>query len=151
MRKKIAVAVSIVGLTLAFATPAMAQKKGTLESRSSEGRGAATSDDNIKTEAGTNDKAVAIPAPPKKGGKAATRGDYGSCPLHVDNRTGLWVNLYTDGNYRGQVSPYGDVTGYVGCGSTTFYARANFTDGSYRYWGPSRGYVSGPFYWTIWP
>ena len=150
MHKRTAVVVSIVGLALALASPAEAQKKGTLSSKGSEGRGSATSDDNIKTAAGANDKAKVIPAPPKKGGKV-TRGDYGSCPLYVDNRTGLWVNLYTDGAYRGQVSPYGNVIGYVGCGSTSFYARADYTDGSYRYWGPSRGYVSGSFYWTIWP
>src|SRR5580765_96331 len=127
MRKRTAVAITMVGLAIALASPAEAQKKNELSTRSSEGRGTATSDDNIKTTAGTNDKAHVIPAPPKKGGKV-TRGDVGSCPLYVDNRTGLWVNIYTDGNYRGQVSPYGNVIGYVGCGSTSFYARANYTD-----------------------
>ena len=149
MRKKTAVVVSVIALALALASPAEAQKKNTLSSRSTEGRGgAATSDQNIKVAAGTNDKAIVIPAPPKKGGKV-TRGDSGSCPLYVDNRTGFWVTVYTDGNYRGQLSPYGNSVGWVGCGSTTFYGRADFTDGSYRSWGPSRGYVSGPFYWTI--
>ena len=152
MRKKTAVVVSIVGLALALASTAQAQKKPDLTSRSSEGRGTATSDDNIKTAAGANDKASVIPAPPGKGGAPATRGTgQGTCTLMVDNRTGLWIDLYTDGNYRGQVSPYGDMVGYVGCGSTTFYARAPFSDGSYRFWGPSRGYVSGPFRWTIYP
>ncbi len=148
MRNRTAVAISAFGLAIALASPAQAQKKNSLSTRSSEGRGAATSDANIKSSTATNDKATVIPAPKSKGGKTS-RGPYGSCLLQVDNRSGYWVNLYTDGNYRGQVSPYGDLAGWVGCGATVFYGRADFTDGSYKAWGPNSAYVSGPFRWSI--
>ena len=151
MRSKAAVATAVLGLVLAVGvstTMEAQQKKNTLTSRASAGRGASTSDQNIKNATATNTRGAKVAAPVKKGG-VRTRGGADLCPLHVDNRTGLYVDLYTDGNYRGTVSPYGDLEGYVGCGSTVFYARASYGDGTYDYWGPTTAYVSGPFLWTI--
>ena len=150
MRRKTAVATAVLGLLLAVGvtTTAGAQgKKNSVTTRASTGRGTATSDQNIKTGTATNTKGEAVAAPVSKGGVRTRGADL--CALHVDNRTGLYVNLYTDGNFRGTISPYGDLVGWVGCGSTVFYARADYSDGSYDFWGPTRAYVSGPFYWTI--
>lgn len=150
MRSKAAVATAVMGLVLALGvtTTAGAQgKKNSLTTRASAGRGDATSDQNIKQATASNNKASPVAAPVKKGG-VRTRGS-GDCALHVDNRTGLYVNLYTDGNFRGTISPWGDLEGWVGCGSTVFYARANYNDGTYEFWGPNTAYVSGPFLWTV--
>ena len=103
-------------------------------------------DENIKHDSAPNDPNAKIEAPPEKGGPK-TRG--GACRAHVDNRTPYVISIYTDGDYRGQVSPYGDSYGWVGCGNTTFYGRALFTDGSARSWGPSLYYVDGTFTWTL--
>jgi hypothetical protein len=69
----------------------------------------------------------------------------------VDNWTGWYVKVYVDGSFRGSVGPFDDGTVYVGSGATTVYARADFTDGSYKYWGSRvvncpRG---GTFSWTL--
>ena len=150
MRSKAAVATAVLGLVLAVGVTTTAgaqQKKNTLTSRASAGRGASTSDQNIKKATATNTRGATVPAPVKKGG-VRTRG-AADCALHVDNRTGLYVDLYLDGNYLGTVSPYGDSEGWIGCGSRVFYARAPYIDGSFDYWGPTTAYVSGPFLWTI--
>lgn len=151
MRSKAAVTTAVLGLVLALGITATAEaqgKKNTLTTRASTGRGAASSDQNIKKATATNRRGETVPAPVKKGG-VRTRGAADLCLLHVDNRTGLYVALYTDGDYRGTISPYGDLEGYVGCGSTVFYARADYDDGSFDFWGPTTAYVSGPFLWTI--
>ena len=151
MRSKAAVATAVLGLVLAVGVTTTAgaqQKKNTLTSRASAGRGASTSDQNIKKATATNTRGATVPAPVKKGG-VRTRGGANICALHVDNRTGLYVDLYLDGDYLGTVSPYGDSEGYIGCGSRVFYARAPYIDGSFDYWGPTTAYVSGPFLWTI--
>jgi hypothetical protein len=115
--------------------------------KSTKSRGASDAkDENIKQDSQPNDPNVKTEAPPDKGGPK-TRG--ASCRIHIDNRTGYYVNIYTDGQYRGQVSPYGDSIGYVGCGDTNFYARAVFNDGSVLTWGPSGYFVDGSFTWTL--
>lgn len=98
-------------------------------------------DANIKSDKQTNDPSAKSEAPSKKGG-AATRGG-GNCEVRLDNRTNLLIKIYVDGIYRGTLSPYGDGVVYVGVGSTSVYARADFEDGSYLYWGPST-YSCGP-------
>jgi hypothetical protein len=41
-----------------------------------------------------------------------------SCRIHIDNLTPWYVDICTDGDYLGQVSPWGDSYGSVGCGDT---------------------------------
>jgi hypothetical protein len=98
-------------------------------------------DANIKSDKETNDPNAQFAAPTKKGG-AKTRGG-GYCEVRFDNRSQWFVKLYIDGTYRGTLSPYGDSVGYTMPGETTVYARADFDDGSYYYWGP-KGYDCGP-------
>ena len=66
----------------------------------------------IKVDKPTTD--VAAPAP-------AQRGSTDFCTITFDNYTGYWINVYVDGNYKGDVAPYGvgDVTVYGGY--TTYY------------------------------
>jgi hypothetical protein len=66
-------------------------------------------DNNIKHGRQLNDRdATTLEAPPQKGGPK-TRGP--SCRIHIDNRTPWYVDIYTDGDYRGQVSSWGDSYG----------------------------------------
>ena len=99
-------------------------------------------DPNIKQSKETNDPNTTMEAPSKKGG-ATTRGQGGYCEVQFDNRTKWYIKLYVDGDYRGTLSPYGDAVVLALPGSTSVYARANFDDGTFNYWGPS-SYSCGP-------
>ncbi len=108
-------------------------KKGaaqTIKSKSVRTRGA---DSNIKQAQVKNVEGKPAPAPPGKGG-AKTRGQAAVGILHVDSRSGYYVDVYLDGRAAGTVGPWGDL--YVGCTATTweFYARA---PGTSHTWGPS--------------
>ena len=63
----------------------------------------------------------------------------------------LHRHYYFDGEYRGNVGPWGDGYGYVGCGETRLYARADFTDGTYSSWGPVVADVDGTYTWRVHP
>lgn len=121
----------------AFSTTASAQKPDkakTIElksSRASASKGDNT-DKNIKQEAMANDPKARHDAPAAKGGKSKG----GGCRVQLDNSTEWFIRIYVDGIYRGTMDPWGDNSVYVLPGDTTVYARADFTDGSYRYWGP---------------
>jgi hypothetical protein len=131
----------------AFLLAQAPQHPTTGDTKSAKSRGASDAkDENIKQDSKPNDPNAKIEAPPDKGGPK-TRG--GSCRIHIDNRTPYYVSVYTDGQYRGQVSPYGDSVGYVGCGDTTVYGRATFTDGSVLTWGPTVYFLDGSFTWTL--
>jgi hypothetical protein len=144
----------VLGLALAVGVvtgPALGQdhpKSATATAAKSRGDSTGK-DENIKKDAAPNDPNAKVEAPPEKGGPK-TRG--GSCFIDVDNRSPYYISIYTDGDYRGQVSPFGDLVGYVGCGNTRLYARANFRDGTYQTWGPSvYDLGEGSFKWTLRP
>ena len=103
------------------------------KAQSSRGAG---EDPNIKTGSDKNDPKSNTPAPANKGGAASRGMGPGVCGVRADNYTRWIVKVYVDGSYRGAVGGFDDGTVYVGNGTTTFYARADFTDGSYKYWGP---------------
>lgn len=67
------------------------------------------SNTNIKSEAPTTDVA-----------ESKARG-AGSCNIYFSNYTGYYVNIYVDGYYRGQLSPWGGGTVVVGDGYTSIY------------------------------
>src|SRR6266849_4222448 len=87
-----------------------------------------------------------------KAGKSKT-GGYGpyTCVVHVDNRTGWIINVWIDGHLRGVVGGGGDLYVATGNGATTFYARADFDNGTYVPWGPRSFTCSGSYTWTLWP
>ena len=103
-------------------------------------------DENIKNDRAPNDPNAKIEAPPDKGGPK-TRG--ASCRVHIDNHTAYYISIYTDGNYRGEVSPYGDSIGFVGCGDTSLYAKATFLGMDITTWGPKAYYIDGTFTWQL--
>jgi hypothetical protein len=144
------VAVVLV-FALALATPAAAQeakakaepakakaagKAEVVKEKAKDGKGGAT-DANVKSNAAKNDPKGTAEAPPNKGGKAdASRGFGGGwCEVTASNYTRYYAKIYVDGAYRGMVGPFDSGTVTVGTGTTTFYARADFDDGSYKYWG----------------
>src|SRR5262245_32615216 len=103
----------LLGIGLSAAAFLVAQtpqhpKSGSAKAAKSRGSSDAK-DENIKQDRQPNDPNAKVEAPPEKGGPK-TRG--ASCRVHVDNRTLYYVDIYTDGSYRGQVSPWGDSYGY---------------------------------------
>jgi hypothetical protein len=142
----------ILGLAFSFgfqAKLAFAQdqhpKSATSKATSSRGESGGK-DENIKQDRKANDPNAKIEAPPEKGGPKTRQA---SCRVHIDNRTPLYVDIYLDGTYVGQVSPFGDSYGWEGCGNMTFYGRATFTDGSTQSWGPQVYFVNGTFSWSL--
>jgi hypothetical protein len=107
MKKAIYVVLVAVSMTLAFSTTASAQKKieVKVESKAVEANRGANA--HIKSGAPTSDKA-----------ESKSRG---TCSVYFSNYTGLYVNVYVDGYYKGQLSPYGAGTVSVGDGYTTIY------------------------------
>lgn len=98
----------VAGLLLLTSTSSYAQKKitRTLNAKTVEAsRGANT---QIKSDAPTTDVAE-----PKARGA--------SCNIYFSNYTGYYVNIYVDGYYRGQLSPWGGGTVVVASGYTSIY------------------------------
>jgi hypothetical protein len=122
-----------IGLTRSAAAQA-GQKERTVDAKSI--KGAQGPDQNVKQGETANMKGAKGMrlAPPSKGGPTP-KGAAGT--IHVDNRTNLYVKIYVDGDFRGTVEPWGDLYVLNLCGSTTLYARADYTDGTYDYWGPT--------------
>lgn len=119
-------------------TDASKQKKQSFTLKATKvesGRGG--EDPNIKDRSMANTENQDFVAPKEKGGTTTGRGAAGVCRVDFDNRTNLKVQLFVDGAFRGVLAPYGDASVYTGSGPTRVYARAEFTDGSYVYWGPS--------------
>lgn len=89
-------------------------------------------DPNIKKAEAPNDPSVKTAAPPSKGG---AKGAQGVCKVNLDNSTEWAIKIYVDGGFMGTIGPWGDSFVYVYSGQSV-YARADFRDGSYLYWGP---------------
>ena len=110
------------------------QTKEVVELKSNKGTGTAD-DPNITTEELPNSMANRQNAPANKGGNS--KGAAG-CKVIFDNYTDWRVKLYVNGSYRGTVGGFDDAYLYVAPSSdTVVYARADFDDGSYLYWGPT--------------
>lgn len=134
----------VLGAALATSAPAQEKKapekkaeaSDTIKANAQAGK-AGAADPNVKKADVTNDpKAAAGKAPAHRG--ATTRGfGPGVCGVAVENWTALYTKIYVDGTYRGTLGPWDEGIVFTGSGATTMYARADFTDGSYKYWGPS--------------
>jgi hypothetical protein len=139
-----AVTVARLGAQQAGAQP---DAKGKAQDKAQTARGAADKDPNVTNPPGANDPAKEPPAPASKGGQKS-RGT--SCFVTYDNYTPWHVEAFIDGSYCGTVSPFGELDCVTGDGWTTIYARARFTDGSMKYWGPRRGMCdSEHFTWEL--
>jgi hypothetical protein len=143
---RVTVCAAAFALSLSIAGTALATGKGQA-TRGAKG-GPGVTEPQLKGTDAKNDPAAAPEAPPDKGGKK-TRAQL--CHLHVDNRTSLYVKIFVDGDYVGTVYPWGDSYGTYAGGGREVYGRADFTDGSWSYWGPSTISCKGPYTWTLWP
>lgn len=69
-----------------------------------------------------------------------SRGDvYGAnySDIIIDNWTAWHIDIYVDDAYRGSIGPWEKKTTWAIPGNTKIYAKAVFTDGSYKYWNHS--------------
>ncbi len=105
-------------------------------------------DANIKTDRAPNSQNARghMTAPEAKGGPKS-RGTTST--LHIDNHTEWYVDIYVDGDYIGQVGPYGDGIAYASPGRHSLYARAPFDNGDALTWGPQSDYISGDYTWRL--
>jgi hypothetical protein len=128
-------AVGIVAVAAQQSEPKQEPKNQVVETKSQMSRGG--DDPNIKSTTRVNNAKKETPAPPSKGGEKP-RGQLQTCVVHVDNRTPWYIHIYIDGDYSGLMPPWGDLYDRAIAGTTVFYGRANFDDGSARTWGPWR-------------
>lgn len=136
---------ALVGLFAALAlvgTAAQAQVKDTVVEKASTARSRGA-DTNVKALRGANSATADVPAPANKAPGRA-KGAAAAYTLTLDNSTPWFIDIYIDGYYRGTMGPWADSWAYTATGSPRVYARADFDDGSYKYWGP-RIVTSGYF------
>jgi hypothetical protein len=149
------VAVVLIGLPVSTVTAQekdAAKKPTTSAAMASDKAGKSKSgdDSNVKSKSNENDASKAASGPIEKSGKTRGFGPY-TCVVHVDNRTGWNVNVYIDGSFRGAVGGGGDLYLATGNGTTSFYARADFTNDTYIPWGPRAFTCNAAYTWTLWP
>ena len=123
------------------------QKRQEIELKAAKGisTGKGAVDPNIK-----EDDAPNVPNAPKnppvaKGG-GTSKGIGGDCEVQFDNQTNLNIKTFINGRYRGTVGEYGDSNLYIVPGYISVYARADFSDGTYLYWGPEKQNCEGNQY-----
>jgi hypothetical protein len=148
---KLLIMTSVVAIMLVFAlalvSPAAAQdakdkaaptkakaagKAEVVKEKAKDGKG---TDPNVKSESAKNDPKGEMEPPPNKGGKGGRGFGAGWCNVNAANYTRFFAKIFVDGSYRGTIGPFDTGTVTVGTGATTFYARADFEDGTYKYWG----------------
>ena len=106
-------------------------------------------DANVKNNNSTNSPDTKIAPPERKGGPKA-KGPWGTCTLHIDNRTGFIVQFYFNGTLDGLIGPWGDLYPSITQGNAQLYARAVFDDGSSLAFGPREYHCSGgDFTWSL--
>ena len=119
------------------ASPAATAPKGKpkiVKTKAAENRGTRT-DENIKHADGKNTLTGGPAAPPDKGGKK-TRGAGGYTT--IDNWTPWYIKVYANGDYMGTLGPWEKKWTYTGDQCPNLYARADFDDGTWKFWGPSQ-------------
>lgn len=110
------------------------QKAEKVELKSEKGTG--SEDKNITTNRGKNSMN-------SKSTKGMTRGaGQKTCYIDINNRTDYVIDIYVDGKFRGTMAEFDSSYTTTGSGTTNIYAKAEFDDGSYLYWGP-RDYACG--------
>ncbi|MFU8813528.1 MAG: hypothetical protein ACNA78_11230 [Balneolaceae bacterium] len=128
---------------------AQEQAADSLATSAVEARGDAP-DENIEVQAGENVLGEEAEAPAIKGGETGERA--ASRFVNFDNYTGWYISTYIDGYYQGTVAPWGNLKINVPAGRTyRLYGRADFTDGSYKYWGARNRYFGNNFIWRLNP
>lgn len=109
MKKSILGMLAAGCMLLAFSSATYAQKKVSRTLKAATVDASRGANPNIKSDAPTTDAAV-----------SQARGGA-SCSIYFSNYTGYYVNIYVDGYYKGQLSPWGGGTVVVGDGYTSIY------------------------------
>lgn len=127
----------------------LAQQADSVATSAIQARGDAPDENiDIDTDENLNVKGETIAAPSIKGGETGERA--ASRFVNYDNWTDLYIKTYVNGRYQGTVAPWGNLKIYISSGRTyRLYARADFTDGSYIYWGPRNRYFGNSFNWRL--
>lgn len=130
---------------IAYNTIVFSQDKTekTIESTCQKGSG---EDPNVKSDTRLNDPNDNTQIPAWKDPNSKGTGP-GKCYILVKNYTNWYIDIYIDGYSLGLIGPWGDMYVYTGTGTTKFYAKAKFNDGTYNYWGPS--YFDCDYYYTL--
>ena len=134
MKKSITGMLAVICMMVVFSSTAQAQKKISRAVHAKTVDISRSNNPNIKTEAPTTDEAI-----PKARGAA--------CNINFSNYTGYYVNVYVDGYYRGQVSPWGGGTVTVGGGYTAIYC---ITAGRTLEWSDA-GNCTGAYTFKLYP
>ena len=66
------------------------------------------------------------------GSKTAASGTHAT--LWVNNATNLYIKIWVAGTYVGEVPSWGDLYAYFNPGSVGLYARADYSDGTVKWW-----------------
>lgn len=104
-------------------------------------RGAKDPEVTIDSRINDSDMDTRAVQPSAKGAQA--RGSFRYCTAYFDNWTQWYIKCYVDGKLEGSLAPYGEGGVVVAPGSTRVYAKAEFTDGSWKSWGPVTRNCSG--------
>lgn len=120
-------------MLLAFSTTSSAQKAVTVKVQQQKVAANRGSNPNIKSGAPTTDN------PQSK--------SRGSCKILFTNYTGYYINVYVDGHYQGQLSPYGSGTVLVGSGYTSIYG---LSAGGTIEWPTKAGNCAGFYTYGFW-
>jgi hypothetical protein len=129
-----------------------AQQPQTVETKAQKASGAAK-DPNIRSTSNKNDPAKEVPAPESKGGQPTRGPGPWPCTVQADNWTPWAIQVYVDGYYTGLIGPWGQLNVLTGSGESTFYGRADFTNGLAKTWGVWRFScpAAGVFNWKLTP
>jgi hypothetical protein len=127
----VAIFIFTPNLSDTYAQAGQDQEVKAAEGSSSKG---SSTDSNISEDETPNSKSKKPEPPASKGG--TSKGSSSGCEVQLDNWTPWKVKIYVDGKYQGTMMPYGESYTYATPGRVKVYARADFDDGSYLYWGP---------------
>jgi hypothetical protein len=133
MKKSILGILAAGCMLLAFSSTTYAQKKIKIDVKAASVETNRSSNPNIKSGAPTTDE-------------VATK-SRGTCSIYFSNYTGYYINIYVDGYYRGQLSPWGGGTVNVGDGYTTIYC---LSAGGTKEWSGA-GNCSGYYTFNLYP
>jgi hypothetical protein len=139
-----------LAIAITFLVPAIVDTQGQTKpdqvSKKESGRGAA--DANVKSDAAANEagKPATAPAPAEKSGEKSRQA---LCAVMFDNYTDLLIKTYVDGRYTGTMARWGELHTYALAGPTILYARADYTNGTFDYWGPIKVSCNTRYVWRL--
>lgn len=120
------------------------KKSEKITDKSSKGTG---EDKNVTQTRSKNSPNKTEKTNPKGGGQR-------TCSIDLVNKTQWVIDIYIDGKYRGTMDEYASNFTTTGSGATRLYARAEFDNGEYIYWGPREitcgsNSKDGYYEWTL--